>query len=57
MEWVFQVAQHNVMNTSKTADLRLFPIYSPSEHQDKIVRKTKQEAMAREEHFHGKTTD
>jgi len=50
-------AKHNVINTSKTADLKLYTIYSPPEHQDKIVRKTKQEAITREEHFDGKTTD
>jgi len=46
-----------VMNTSNTAYLRLYTIYSPPEHQDKVVRKTKQEAMAREEHFDGKPTE
>jgi mannose-6-phosphate isomerase-like protein (cupin superfamily) len=50
-------AKHNVVNTSKTADLKLYTIYSPPEHQDKIVRKTKQDAMVMEEHFDGKTTD
>ena len=28
-------AKHNVVNTSKTADLKLYTIYSPPEHQDK----------------------
>jgi len=50
-------AKHNVINTSKTADLKLYTIYSPPEHQDKIVRKTKKDAMATEEHFDGKTSD
>jgi mannose-6-phosphate isomerase-like protein (cupin superfamily) len=50
-------ARHNVINTSATAALKLYTIYSPPEHQDKVVRKTKQEAMAREEHFDGKTTE
>ena len=50
-------AKHNVVNTSKTVDLRLYTIYSPPEHQDKVVRKTREEAMAREEHFDGKTTE
>lgn len=50
-------AKHNVINTSKTADLKLYTIYSPPEHQDKVVRKTKQEAMTKEEHFDGKTTE
>ncbi|WP_214020203.1 cupin domain-containing protein [Methanoculleus sp.] len=50
-------ANHNVVNTSKTADLKLYTIYSPPEHQDQVVRKTREEAMAREEHFDGKTTE
>jgi mannose-6-phosphate isomerase-like protein (cupin superfamily) len=50
-------AEHNVINTSKTADLKLYTIYSPPEHLDKVVRKTKQEALAKEEHFDGKTTE
>jgi mannose-6-phosphate isomerase-like protein (cupin superfamily) len=50
-------AKHNVINTSRTADLKLYTIYSPPEHQDKVVRKTKADAMAREEHFDGKPTE
>ena len=50
-------AKHNVVNTSRTKVLKLYTIYSPPEHQDKVVRKTRQEAMAKEEHFKGKTTE
>lgn len=50
-------ARHNVINASKTADLKLYTIYSPPEHQDGTVRKTKAEALAKEEHFDGKTTE
>jgi len=50
-------AEHNVINTSKTADLKLYTIYSPPEHLDKVVLKTKKEALAKEEHFDGKTTE
>ncbi len=50
-------ARHNVMNTSKRANLRLYTIYSPPEHQDGVVRHTKKEAMASEEHFDGRTTE
>jgi mannose-6-phosphate isomerase-like protein (cupin superfamily) len=50
-------ARHNVMNLSRTQDLKLSTIYAPPEHQDKVVRRTKQEATAREEHFDGKTTE
>jgi mannose-6-phosphate isomerase-like protein (cupin superfamily) len=50
-------AKHNVVNTSKKQELKLYTIYSPPEHQDGIVRKTKAEAMASEEEFDGKTTE
>jgi mannose-6-phosphate isomerase-like protein (cupin superfamily) len=50
-------ARHNVVNTSKTMNLKLYTIYSPPEHQDGVVRHTKKEAMATEEHFDGRTTE
>ncbi|MFH1473401.1 MAG: cupin domain-containing protein [Candidatus Aenigmatarchaeota archaeon] len=50
-------AQHNVVNTSKTKELKLYTIYSPPEHQDKVVRKTKAETIAKPEEFDGKTTE
>jgi mannose-6-phosphate isomerase-like protein (cupin superfamily) len=50
-------ANHNIINTSKTSELKLYTIYSPPEHQDKVVRKTKAEAIANEEEFDGKTTE
>ncbi len=50
-------AKHNVVNTSKRVDLRLYTIYSPPEHQDGVVRHTKKEATASEEHFDGRTTE
>lgn len=50
-------AKHNVVNTSKRANLRLYTIYSPPEHQDGVIRRTKKEAMASEEHFDGRTTE
>ena len=50
-------ALHNVINTSKRAALKLYTIYSPPEHRDGVVRRTKAEAEASEEHFDGKTTE
>ena len=50
-------AKHNVVNTSKRANLKLYTIYSPPEHQDGVVRHTKKEAIASEEHFDGRTTE
>lgn len=39
---------HNVINTSKTAPLKLYTIYSPPNHADGTVHKTKAEADAAE---------
>jgi len=50
-------AKHNVVNTSQRANLKLYTIYSLPEHQDGVVRHTKKEAMASEEHFDGRTTE
>jgi mannose-6-phosphate isomerase-like protein (cupin superfamily) len=50
-------ARHNVVNTSKNAELKLYTIYSPPEHIDGTVRKTKAEALAKPEEFDGKTTE
>jgi mannose-6-phosphate isomerase-like protein (cupin superfamily) len=50
-------ARHNVTNTSKNTELKLYTIYSPPEHRDGAVRKTKAEALAKPEEFDGKTTE
>ena len=50
-------AQHNVVNTSATEELKLYTIYSPAHHKDGIVRKTKAEAEAQEAEFDGVTTE
>jgi mannose-6-phosphate isomerase-like protein (cupin superfamily) len=39
---------HNVINASKTAPLKLYTIYSPPNHPDGTVHKTKAEAEAAE---------
>ena len=50
-------AQHNVINTSKTEELKLYTIYSPAHHKDGIVRATKEEAEANEAEFDGVTSE
>jgi mannose-6-phosphate isomerase-like protein (cupin superfamily) len=50
-------AEHNVINTSETEDLKLYTIYSPPHHKDGIVRATKAEAEANEEDYDGKSTE
>ena len=49
-------ARHNVINTGG-APLTLYTLYGPPEHRDGVVRATKAEAEAKEEHFDGTTTE
>ena len=37
-------AKHNVINSSKKQELKLYTIYSPPEHIDKTIRHTKEDA-------------
>lgn len=46
--------EHNVINTGST-ELKLYSVYSPPEHKDGTVHKTK--ADEQEEHFDGVTTE
>ena len=50
-------AKHNVINVSDTEELKLYTLYSPPEHRDGTVHKTKSDAIENEEHFDGKTTE
>lgn len=50
-------ARHNVINTSKSDKLKLYTIYSPPEHQDKVIRHTKADAEASPEEYDGKPTE
>lgn len=49
-------ARHNVINTGDKK-LKLYTVYGPPDHKDGIVRATKAEAEATEEHFDGATTE
>lgn len=46
--------KHNVINIGNT-NLKLYSLYSPPEHKDGTVHKTKSDE--KEEHFDGKTTE
>ena len=50
-------AKHNVVNTSSKMNLKLYTIYSPPEHIDKVVRHTKADALREPEEYDGKTTE
>jgi mannose-6-phosphate isomerase-like protein (cupin superfamily) len=41
---------HNVINTSKTKQLKLYTVYSPPNHPAGTIHKTKAEAVAAEAH-------
>ncbi|MBL7045021.1 MAG: cupin domain-containing protein [Parcubacteria group bacterium] len=47
-------AKHNFINTG-SVDLKLYTVYSPPEHKDGVVEKTKADEY--EEHFDGVTTE
>ena len=49
--------KHNVINASDNDELKLYTLYSPPEHQDGTIHKTKAEALSHEEHFDGRTTE
>lgn len=49
--------KHNIINTSKNKDLKLYTIYSPAEHKDGTVHKTKADAKADKEEFDGKISE
>jgi mannose-6-phosphate isomerase-like protein (cupin superfamily) len=48
--------RHNFFNTG-AVPLKLYSIYSPPNHRDGVVHKTKEEAQRDEEHFDGKTSE
>ena len=49
--------RHNVINASDTEELKLYTLYGPPEHRDGTIHRTKNDALANEEHFDGKTTE
>ncbi|MBT4153388.1 MAG: cupin domain-containing protein [Candidatus Magasanikbacteria bacterium] len=50
-------AEHNIINTSSTDDLKMYTLYAPAHHKDGIIRATKKEAEENEEDFEGITTE
>ncbi len=50
-------ARHNVINVSEREELKLYTIYSPPEHIDRTVRRTKKEAEAEPEEYDGRPTE
>ncbi len=51
-------AEHNIINVSDSEELKLYTIYSPPEHRDAVIHKTKEDAMADEtDEFDGKASE
>lgn len=50
-------AKHNIINTSSDKPLQLYTLYSPPNHHDGVIHKTKADAEASEEHFDGITSE
>ena len=50
-------AQHNIINTSDSEELKMYTIYSPAHHRDGVLHATKEQAEADDEEFDGKTTE
>lgn len=47
---------HNIINNSASEPMKLYTLYCPPHHRDGVVHPTKQDALADEEHFDGRTT-
>ena len=47
--------EHNIINTG-TDEMKLYTVYSPPNHKDGTVHKTKEIAESGEEHFDGQTS-
>lgn len=50
-------SKHNIINTSATTPLKLYTLYCPPHHADKIVHETKSVAALDPEHFTGQTSE
>lgn len=48
---------HNILNTSGTEPLKLYTLYAPPGHKDKLVHKTKADSIANDAPFDGVTSE
>jgi mannose-6-phosphate isomerase-like protein (cupin superfamily) len=49
-------ANHNIINTGSTP-LKLYTLYSPPNHRDGVLHRTRSDAEKDDEHYDGKTTE
>lgn len=50
-------ARHNVINASASEPLKLYTIYAPPHHRDRVVHATKAQAVGDSEEFDGRTSE
>lgn len=50
-------ALHNIINSDPILSLKLYSIYSPPQHKDKVIRLTKHDAETQKESFDNRTTE
>lgn len=50
-------SKHNIINTSSSSPLKLYTMYLPAHHRDGVIHVTKEQALADDEEFDGKTTE
>lgn len=50
-------ALHNIINTDDKRELKMYTIYAPPNHQDGVIRVTKEDAEKNDEVFDGKTSE
>lgn len=50
-------SKHNIINTNATKELQVYTIYSPPNHKDGTVRRTKKDAEVNKEEFDGVTSE
>ncbi len=50
-------AEHNIINTSDTEEMKIYTLYSPAHHRLDVIHVTKSDAETDTEEFDGKTTE
>ena len=50
-------SKHNVINTDTGKELKMYTIYTPPNHQDGIINRTKKDSEMNDVEFDGKTTE
>lgn len=49
--------RHNIINISGSEPLKLYTLYAPPDHKDKLIHKTKADALANDAPFDGVTSE